>query len=67
MKNLLIISALLLAQFSLGQIVNIPNANFKNGHLIVNWIRYIKSDAEIDAKSGVGQPMPEIEDFKKTF
>ena len=24
-----------------------PNANFKNGHLIVNWIRYIKSDAEI--------------------
>lgn len=30
MKNLLIISALLLAQFSLGQIVNIPDANFKN-------------------------------------
>ena len=24
-----------------------PNAKFKNGHLLVNWIRYIKSDAEI--------------------
>ena len=25
-----------------------PNAKFKNGHLLVNWIRYIKSDAEIE-------------------
>ncbi len=24
-----------------------PNAIFKNGHLLVNWIRYIKSDVEI--------------------
>ncbi|PPR46817.1 MAG: Ectoine hydrolase [Alphaproteobacteria bacterium MarineAlpha5_Bin9] len=24
-----------------------PNANFKNGYLLVNWIRYIKSDSEI--------------------
>ena len=28
-------------------ITKCPNANFKDGHLLVNWIRYIKSDAEI--------------------
>jgi len=25
-----------------------PNATFKNAHLLVNWIRYIKSDSEIN-------------------